>query len=82
MSPWTSTHIRDRQPQSWLSRPQQVMAACLAGGEMAAASHRIASALSNLGTFDAPIEISTRYERYEQLVRHREAVIRQLLAVL
>ena len=50
------------------------MAACLAGGPLVAASHRTASALWNLGTFDAPIEISTRYERSPEIagiIRHR-----------
>lgn len=58
-------------PRTW---EQQVMAACLSAGPLAAASHRTASRLWNLGTFEAPIEISTRYERspdVDGVVRHR-----------
>jgi hypothetical protein len=64
----------DRIAGAPLTWEQEVMAACLAAGPFAAASHRTASRLWNLGTFEAPIEISTRYERspdVEGVVRHR-----------
>jgi very-short-patch-repair endonuclease len=64
----------DRISGAPLTWEQQVMAACLIAGPLVAASHRTASRLWNLGTFEAPIEISTRYERspdVDGVVRHR-----------